>query len=362
MAKRLLIGLSLIGMVGCRSAPEHTVIGYAFSISGTPTVQVAREEIAEHAGGPTIEIIYDSVVQGDPADVEVERAERLAAVPDLIAVVGHGGSRGTLAAAPVYNRAQIPQLVPIGTSRFLKHAGPWTFMLATDDSTEGAFIGEFAVNRLGARRVSIFFENDEYGTGLRDGVTAELHGRGVPVGSMVAVDPASDVPTLVEGSLLHGIPDVVISAARWQATGRIAQTMRAHVPGVQIIAGDGAFEMRPLVDTFGTDADSIYIVAFWLPDAPGPESRAFVARFERVTGREAFSADAMSHDALMLLADAIRTVGPSRNAVRRYLLELGSERPAYEGVTGRISFGPHRQPPLIMTQVRDGKARRVLPR
>ena len=95
---------------------------------------------------PAIRIIYDTAFTSDPADVEVQRAQRFAAMTDLVGVVG-----------------------------------PWTFMLAPDDSAEGAFMAAFAAERLGAQRVSIFFVNDEYGAGLRDGVRAELQQRRVTV-------------------------------------------------------------------------------------------------------------------------------------------------------------------------------------
>ena len=355
------IGLAVLATLGCEREPSVAVIGYAFTFAGTPTVEVARDEIASWpAEGPEIRIVYDSVVSGDPADVEVERAERISAVPDLVGIVGHGGSRGSLAAAPVYNGYEIPQIVPIGTSRLLKSAGPWTFMLAPDDSAEGAFIGKFVVERLQARRVSIFYVNDEYGTGLRDGVVTELGRYGISVLDEVSVDPSSDFETLVDASLTRGTPDVVISAARWGETGSVARYMQARVPHVRVVAGDGASQIAELVRGAGPAADSIYVVAFWLPDATDSLSRAFVERFRRVTGREPSSTDAMSHDALMLVGHAIRTVGVSRNAIRRYLLELGHARLAYPGITGSISFRPDRPPRLIMSRVRAGRFVRVV--
>ncbi|HKC40039.1 MAG TPA: ABC transporter substrate-binding protein, partial [Gemmatimonadales bacterium] len=203
----------LILLGGCKSEPRTAVIGYAFPLWGTTTVQVARDEIGSWpAGGTAIRIVYDSITQGDPPDIEVMRAQRLAETPNLVAVVGHGGSRGSLAAAPIYAAAGIPQIVPTSTSRLLRQAGPWAFRLAPDDSTEGALIGRFAAERLGARRVLLFFTNDEYGVGLRDGVLAELAARDVAVLDKVGVDPSSDVATLFAASLRRGIPDVIVVA------------------------------------------------------------------------------------------------------------------------------------------------------
>ena len=349
-------------VAGCHRPVRRVAIGFAFSYHLEAALAVAREEIALHrrARDPEIRIVYDSAVVGDPADVEVRRAERLAAEPGIVGVVGHSGSRASLAAAPVYNEAGIVQVTPNSTSRLLENAGRWTFDLAPDDSVEGAFIGEFVSGRLRALRVTVYYENDEYGTGLRDGVVAALAQRGVGVLDRVPVDPTSDFRTLVAASLKRGVPDVVVAAGRQFETGSIARVMRERGVARAVVAGDGALVLPDLAQAAGPAADSVYVVAFWLPDAPDSLSRAFVERYRRITGELPQSADAMSHDALMLLADAIREAGPSRAAVRRYLRELGRSRPPYVGVTGPIAFSPGALPRLVMARLAGGRMRRVV--
>jgi branched-chain amino acid transport system substrate-binding protein len=348
-------------VLGCRGVePGVAVIGYAFPLWGTTTVQVARDELASWtAGAPVVRIVYDSITQGDPPDVEVMRAQRLAQTPGLVGIVGHGGSRGSLAAAPIYAAAGIPQIVPTGTSRLLRQAGPWAFALPPNDSVEGALIGRFTAERLGARRVVLFFTNDEYGVGLRDGVVAELAQRGVAVLSEVGVDPSSDIPTLVAATLRRETPDAFIMAARNVETGRVARAAYGRVPSLRVVAGDGAADVQSLVDLAGPAADSIYVVAFWLPDAPDSMSRAFVERYRRITGRDPGPDDAMNHDALMLLAHAVRAVGPDRAALRGYLEALGKSRPPYRGITGDITFLPDRPARLVMARLQDGRLVRI---
>ena len=354
--------VGLAALLDCRESSRVALIGYAFPIAVTSNAQVARDEIASWpaAAGPEIRIVFDSVVQGDTPDREVQRADRLAALPGLVAVVGHGGSRGSLAAAPVYNEAGIPQIVPSSTSRLLHKAGPWTFMLPPDDSIEGAFMGAFAVERLHARRATIFYVNDEYGAGLRDGIVAALARRGVEIVDRVSFETQSDMPTLVGATLHRGAPDVLLVAGRQRQTGTIARLVQRRLPGLRIVAGDGALVLPTLADSAGPAADSLYVVAFWLPDAPDSLSRAFVARFRRVVGRDPQSTDAMSHDALLLAAAAIRVAGASRRAVRDYLRALGRDRPPFPGVTGPITFTANRPPGLVMAHLRHGVPVRVV--
>ncbi len=354
--------LGLAALFGCREPSRVALVGYAFPIAVSANAQVARDEIASWPAttGLEIQIVSDSVVQGDTPDREVQRAGQLAALPGLVAVVGHGGSRGSLAAAPVYNEAGIPQIVPSSTSRLLHKAGPWTFQLPPDDSIEGAFMGAFAVERLHARRATIIYVNDEYGAGLRDGIVAALERRAVRILDRVSFEPESDMPTLVAATLQRGVPDVVLVAGRQRQTGTIARLALRRRPGLRIVAGDGALVLPDLADSAGAAADSLYVVAFWLPDAPDSLSRAFVARFRRVVGRDPQSTDAMSHDALLLAATAIRAAGASRRGVRDYLRALGRRRPAFAGVTGPITFLANRRAGLVMAQLRHGVPVRVV--
>jgi branched-chain amino acid transport system substrate-binding protein len=354
--------LAAVAVAGCNSTSRTVVIGYAFPYHLAGALRVANEEIAERAPrrGPRISVVYDSVVAGDPADVEVRRAERLAAIPGIVGVVGHGGSRASLAAAPVYNEAGIVQITPTSTSRVLKSAGPWTFNLAPDDSIEGSFIGEFVAERLRAGSVTLYYVNDEFGVGLRDGAVAELARRGVAVLDRVPMDITSDFQTLVAASLKRGKPDVVVVAGRQNETGTIARLMRERGVPRPVVAGDGALVLPALADVAGPAADSIYVVAFWMPDAQDSVSRAFVQRHLRLAGLVPQSADAMSHDALLLLAEAIHEVGSDRAAVREYLAELGRSRPPYQGVTGPISFAPGAPSRLIMARLHGGALRRMV--
>jgi branched-chain amino acid transport system substrate-binding protein len=344
-------------LTACRAEPGTAVIGYAFPAWGSSAPRVAQEEIAEWPPPKrgAVRFEYESLtVGGDRPDIEVLRAQRLAAIPGLVAVVGHGGSRGSLVAAPVYNEAGIVQLTPISTSRLLRDAGPWTFMLAPDDSAEGAFIGAFAADRLGARRATVFYVNDEYGAGLRDGVLSEFGRRGVAVLDVVQFAVNGDFALLVDATLRRGRPDVMILAARQREAGLIARLAQARVPGLRFVVGDGALVLPVLADAAGPAADSIYGVAFWLPDPADSVDRAFVAHHRRVTGRDPLPADAMSHDALMLLATAVGDVGPDREAVRTYLRDLGNRRPSYRGVTGDITFRADRPARLAMARLRRG--------
>ncbi len=347
--------LAVLGALGCER-PGSVVIGYAFPYAAAPVVRVAQERIAAMEGDLRIRIIQDTVGGGARADLEVARARRMADLPGIVAVVGPPGSRGSLAAAPVYNDAEIVQVAPLTTSRYIADAGPWTFTLSPNDSVEGAFIARFVQEELRARTVSMLYVGDEYGEGLRDGVAAELERRGVAIQREYLYDDQSDLETLVRAALQPRVPDAVIVAGQAQATAQIARHMEAHAPGIPVVAGDAALRLPALRDRAGTAVASLYAVSFWLPDTADAAYRDFAAQYRQVAGESPNPSDVMIYDALMLLATGIREAGPNPHALRAWLLELGQSRPPYQGLTGPITA---RSPSLSPTMVRLASGRPV---
>jgi ABC-type branched-subunit amino acid transport system substrate-binding protein len=126
-----------------------------------------------------------------------------------------------------------------------------------------------------------------------------------------------------------------------------------------VVAGDGAYFLPELAPPAGGDLRGLYVLAFWVYDSTRADHRAFAERVRRTLGAEPTPEDALTEDALVLAATARAAAGPDRAAVRRWLAGLGTDHPPFEGITGRIAFGPQRPLPLAMVRFVDGRAHRV---
>lgn len=286
----------------------------------------------------------------------VNWARQFATIPHVVAVVGHGGSRESLVASRVYHDSQIVQLVPTGTSRLLGDAGGWTFALPPDDSLEGLFIADYLADRLRATRAAVFFTNDEYGTGLRDGVTRALSEKAVPVVAAIPVfGPTSDFDVLVEATLARTPFDAAVVAGRPLEALGVARALHRHRPGTPVVAGDGTLVRGELQGSEGPEYDMLRIVGFWTPDRADSASRAFVRRFRARHGKDPDAGNAMTFDALSLIVAAIRDVGGRSHAIRDYLRSLGRSRPAFRGITGSVTFGSRRANGFVVVRLEDGE-------
>jgi branched-chain amino acid transport system substrate-binding protein len=259
-------------------------------------------------------------------------------------------------AAALYNKEGVVQIVPAGTSRGLRNVGPWTFTLVPNDSLEGAAIGRFVAEDLGAERATVFFLTDEYGYGLREGVVTELLRRGVEVLDEVPVRPSyqmeetaeGDLESLVISALDQGEPDVAVLAVRDFSARVIVPTLLSRVPTVRFVAGDGVLISGPDRGILSPYLDRIHQTVFWNPTPHDSLSADFIRRFREETGEIPGHDHALFRDGMMLLAEAVKTVGTDRERIRAYIRSLGRTRPPFQGVTGPIEFTSQRVTPLYI--------------
>lgn len=361
----------LILAFGCGSKSDAPAIGVSYNFGDTAFEGFLVDELerVRPEGAATLRVVGGSLayrVEGISfLAAEVRRATMFAADPDVLIAVGPAGSREALQVAPIYREAGIAGLIPTATSRLLASAGTPPFLLAANDSVQGAFIGAFADSVLHARSAVIIHIPDEYGVGLAVGTAAALESRGVgvidriPIRVLLDCQRPADRATheaIADEVGLRGTPDVAVLAMRTVEAGCLARALRARFPAIRLIAGDGTYFDETYTLRAEAAADGTYLVAFWHPDIDRPGSTDFRDRFEARVKRRARHGDAMFFDAVMLAGAAIRATGARRDRVELYLDALGATRPAYEGITGPIAFGPGARRTLFMTRVTAGRS------
>jgi len=340
----------------CEPPRGAAVIGYAFPRDEQRAALVAAAALPLDTTSGAIRVVGDWDSGGTESTVEIARARRLAALPGVMGVVGHAGSRGTLITAPIYADAGIPLVVPTANSGRLWEIGKWVFPLAPTDSVEAEFLGAVAVDGLKASRIAVYFINTAYGTGIRSELRRWLATRGLQPVDEVPYVVGADLETLLEASLKRSKPDLAVLVGRRIEVAQMAAIIFEQDPSIRLLAADGAYDqLADLLLAAGPAADSLYLTAFWVPDTTVAIQRDFVRRYRLETGREPTAFEAMRYDAVMVLAQAIREVGPDREGIRDWLHSLGGSRPPYAGVTGDVSFRPGARRNLVLVRLREGQ-------
>jgi branched-chain amino acid transport system substrate-binding protein len=330
---------------GCAAADGGPVrIGVAGSFSdpiGLPmklAAGLAAEEINAAGGinGRRLEL----VVRDDYADPDsaVFVATDLYD-SDVAAVVGHLFSGTTLAASPVYNggRDPVAAISPSSSSPEVSSAGEHTFRVCPSDLAHGAALAHWARERLGLERGAVLYLNDPYGRGIRQTFVDEFLRLG---GRLQSVDPylgdKPDVgPYLDRLARDKWIEFLVVAGNRGEAEEVIRQARRRGLT-VPVLGGYGLEG----IEGAGELAEGVYLTASYFPTLATEANRKFVEAYRRKFPEAGLPNQpaAGTYDAVYLLRDVIARAGTDRQAVRRALAAVGSETPAFEGVTGVVVF------------------------
>jgi branched-chain amino acid transport system substrate-binding protein len=265
-------------------------------------------------------------------------AESLAADPQVLAVIGHSNSSASLAGSQVYNQRRVVQIAPTTTAPLFDHAGPYSFRLVPSDEYQARFLAEQVRSQPGAR-VAVLHVNDDYGRGLHAMVLSALAKKGIrPIldRGYVEGDSENGAAELSDG-LERAKPNLLVWLGRAPEFARIASRLRERLPAVDVLASDG-FGGPTVNDDSAGRFDGVRYVR--LINVASIDT-AFVrvrADYRKLGRGDIPDQAALSFDAFMLVATAIRDVGPDRERIRAWLVGLGRERPEYQGITGPLAF------------------------
>ncbi len=356
--------LALLFTLGCQGGRAPILIGLAgpFSQPRGRSMKLAAELAVQEinrAGG----------VNGRPLALDVEDdsassaraiavASKLRDSTSVVAVVGHLTSGTTIAAADIYNGGTNPvaAISPSASNPDLTGIGRYTFRVCATDLVHGTTLARYAARDLGARNAVVIYQNDDYGRGILGTFSEEFRRLG---GRIVAQDPVllttQDLGPYLERIQRDGRAQVLMVATERVPAVAVLRQARARGINLPIIGGDALTG----IEAEGAIADGVRLTSNYLPDKPGERNAAFLRAYAAASGGEKPDhRGAGAYDAVYLIADAIRAAGGTNRArVQQALAQLGHLRPAYDGVTGRITFderGDVPGKPVLVGAVRGG--------
>lgn len=319
-------------------------------------VEMKAHEINEAGGinGVMLELeLQDD--KGDPKEA-ANVAQKLGSDPDVLAVIGHFNSSCSLAGKEIYNQMKVLQLSPGSTNVNVCEGGDWTFRNVYRDDYQGYFIADYIKNVLGYEKVAVFFDNDDYGRGLKDAFRERADEIGLEVVAEEAYvrDTQEYTPQLTQIRIKE--PDIIFISGLYANAAMILTQAKNLDIQTPFIGGDGLLS-SDLLKNAGSAAEGTIITCPFLPTVEDEKTRNFVDAFEKKYNEKPDAWAALSYDAIGIVAEAIAEVGTDRTAIRDYVASLNSPENAYEGVTGMTYFDENGDvmKPLVVAVVRDGE-------
>ena len=336
--------LGLLVLAACGGSGQPIQIGVAANFTDPLSLpirygsQLAVEEINAAGGvnGRQLQLVEREDYANDDSAVVV--ATDFYNSP-VVAVIGHGFSGPTLAAAPVYNGGTNPllEIAPAASAPAVSDAGPYTFRVCPSDLAHGAALAHWAHDRLGLSRAAVFYTNSEYGRGIRKAFESEFGSvQGTVLGAYPYLGDTPEVAPYVDLLTRDKRAQFMVIAGYDPDARTILTEARKKNLAIPAMGGDGLEQIY----LAGAVASGTYVTSSYFPQTDTPANKRFVEAYRKrfPEAGEPNGSGAAAYDAVYMLRETMTRVGTDRKKLRDAFAGIGTTSPAYEGAMGTIAF------------------------
>ena len=252
-------------------------------------------------------------------------------------VIGHQTSGTSIPASRIYYNAGIPQISASATSPvYTRQKFNTTFRVVANDNKLGATLGDYAVKKLGAKKIAVIDDRTAYGQGVADEFAKAARKAGVQVVAREFTnDKATDFNAILT-SIRAKNPDLVFFGGMDSVGGPLVRQMKALGIKTKLMGGDGVCTeaMPRLAGPTVSDETIVCAEAGGIAPAQQKAMTEFSARYKKRFGQELQIYAPYAYDATMAMATAMAAAKSADP--KKYLPFL--PKVSYQGITGTIAF------------------------
>jgi branched-chain amino acid transport system substrate-binding protein len=343
----LAIALAFAGTAG---AQEVIKIGHVAPVSGPSShlgkdnengAKMAVDELNAKGikiGGKPVKFVL--VLEDDGADPKQGTAVAQKLVDAKVnGVIGHLNSGTSIPASKIYYDAGIPQISPATTqTKYTQQGFNTTFRVVANDAKLGGTLGQYAVSKLGGKKIAIIDDRTAYGQGVADEFikgAKKAGGAQIIVAKEFTTDKATDFNAILT-TIKAKNPDIVFFGGMDSVGGPLLRQMKALGIKSKFMSGDGT--CTDSLPKLAGDAAADGVVTCAEAGGVTPEQQKnmddFQARYKKKYNDNVQLYAPYVYDAVMTMAAAMQQANSAEPA--KYLPVLAKIK--YQGVTGLISF------------------------
>ena len=353
----------VLSMLSCVFAEEDTIVfGLSCAVTGNfplagertlQGVQMAVDEINEKGGvlGKKLDFIYED--DGNDSTQAINVVTKMLN-EDIVGMIGPHTTGNTLATQQMYKDAGMPFFSGgSGVKLETEIDNPYFHRVRPSDAIAGEIAAKFAVENLGAKKVGIDYNNNDFGTGGRDVVVATLERLGVEYVEVAHNSGDTDMTAQLMKLRTEGVDAVILwtDDAEDVVTARQSYELGLDVP---FITSAGVVMQQVLDQMEPEYCEGWYSVTDFVPANDDPIVKGFVERFNAKYGIDPELYASAYYGAVYALATAIEEAGSTdHEAVNEALTHIsGLEMP-----TGVMTYteGGNLIHSLVVTQITDLK-------
>jgi branched-chain amino acid transport system substrate-binding protein len=281
---------------------------------------------------------YDD--QGDPKK-GVANAELLGADKEILAVVGHLNSGVAIPSSVTYEKYKIPMVSPANTATDVTDRGLAAVnRIVARDDFQGPAGAEFAVNKLGAKKIFVIQDKTAYGTGLAEAFKGAAEELGAEIVGFEGITVGEKDYNGVLNQVVAQAPDLVYFGGLYSEGGLIIKQGREKGIEVPFMGGDG-LDSSTLVEIAGDAVKNTFITSVAGDTTATDAGKDFAAKYKDKYGKNVESYSAYGYDSMGVvlkgIEDAINGNDgklPSREQVRDAVRAVTD----FQGVVTTVTF------------------------
>ncbi|PWC10270.1 ABC transporter substrate-binding protein [Brenneria corticis] len=281
-------------------------------------------------------------------------ARKIAGTPGVVLAIGSWSTTASLAAAPAFIDAKIPQISPTSSHPDYSKQSDYQFRQNNTDDILAQYNADTIQKKLKANRIAIPYSQDDWGVYTGKATAEAIKKGGGEVVLLESVQPnAKDFRPLIS-KLRAARPDGVFLALPYQEASIFIQQLRQA--GINVPVGGGIPLTSPkFIELAGKAAEgAVFHTIFFAGD---PKQAEFVKAYQDRYGRAPDQFSALAYDAVGVGVAAIRRAAASGQPLTgQAVRDALADGPAYQGVTGETKYdhGNVHKAPIFIT-VRNGK-------
>jgi branched-chain amino acid transport system substrate-binding protein len=287
-----------------------------------------------------IELVeYDS--QGVPEQATA-LAQQAIKTDKIVGLIGPAFSGESRQVGPILEEGTIPSISASATNPLLSQNGwkYWHRIVANDD-VQGGGVGNYISRALGAKKVFVIHDNQEYSKGIADVVTKTLKGDGVTIQSDVIDPQGSDYASTVN-KVKAAAPDAIFYGGYYAQAGRLLKQLRDGGVKEQFLSGDGSLDAGLAKGAGSNNADGAVVSCPCLIDPTGkasPASKKLADAYKAKYNAPTAIYVGEGYDAATAFIEAIKNGNTDTESINKYLATID-----IPGVTKQIKFAPNGEP------------------
>ncbi len=346
--KTLAVGVAAataLALAGCGKKDEAIKIGHAGPLTGPVAhlgkdnengVRLALDEA--NAAGVTLggkKATFSMQSEDDQADPKQGPIVAQKLVDAKVAgVVGHLNSGTTIPASKIYHDAGLAQISPSATNVTYTHQGFKTaFRVMANDAQQGKVLGDYAVQKLGAKNIAIIDDRSAYGQGLAD----EFEKAAKAAGAQIVTREFTGTDKTDFNAILTSIKgknaDLIFYGGMDSQAGPMMKQIKNLGISSKFLTGDGG-QTAEFLKLAGDAAEGAYASSPGVPLDKMPGGKAFAEKYKGKFNIEIQLYAPYAYDATNVLLEAMKKADSTDPA--KYLPILAGI--TFQGVTGNIAF------------------------